>query len=123
MSLSNRVLLFFVLPIIAYLSYPPGMIAGNITTGTITLISLVALLFIILGFLLQRGRNWALTLAIFLQGLNVIIRLMMLAPNSFDLASKTFNWIYIVTNLLGLGISFYLMLRLDRTDVRVRMVS
>jgi hypothetical protein len=123
MTLLNRILLFFVLPIIAFLSYPPGMLAGNISVGTITLIGLVVVFFIGLGFLLQNGRAWVLTLAIFLQGLNVIIRLMMLAPNSFDLASQTFDWPYIVTNLFGLVLSFYLTLRLDQTDIRVQMAT
>lgn len=123
MSLLNRILFFFVLPIIAFLSYPPETLFGNIGAGTIILLSLVIVFFIGLGLLLERGRSWALTLAIFLQGLNVIIRLMMFAPNSFNLATQTYNWAFIVTSLLGLLISFFLMLRLDQTDVRVRMAT
>ena len=76
-----------------------------------------------LGFILQRGSSTALTLAIFIQGLNVIIRIMMLVPNAYSPSADSYNWPYIITNLFGLCISFYLMLRLDRTDVRVLMVA
>jgi hypothetical protein len=51
------------------------------------------------------------------------MRLMMLFPNAYNVDSGLYNWPYIVTNLLGLGISLYLVLRLDRSDVRVLMVS
>ncbi len=123
MPIFKRILFFFVLPILAFLSYPPDMIGSNVGIGTIILIGLVVAFFILLGFILMSGRTWALTLAIFLQGLNVIIRLMMLLPNSYSLATQNYDFPYIVMSLIGLALSFYLMLRIDRIDVRLLMVT
>jgi hypothetical protein len=119
----KQFLIYFLLPIIAYLSYPPGMLFQNPSIGVIILLLAIIVLFVLLGILLQRGRSSVLTLCIFLQGLNVIIRLMMLASNATVPGTGAIDWIYVITNLLGLGISFYVMLRLDRTDIRVLMTA
>jgi hypothetical protein len=87
------------------------------------IIGFVIVLFSVLGFLLIRGRSTILTLCIFLQGLNVIMRLMMFFPNAVEKGTAIYDWPYIVTSLFGLIISFYLVLRLDQSDVRVLMVS
>jgi hypothetical protein len=121
MTIMKRILFFFVLPILGWLSYSPALLARNITPAGLGLVGLVILLFIGLGFLLQRGKSLALTLAIFLQGLNVIVRLMMLFPNAYRFGA--YDIPYVLMNLIGMGISFYLMLRLDKTDVRVWMVT
>jgi hypothetical protein len=123
MTAAKLILLYYLLPIVAWLSYPPTLLLINPSMTTFRLLGLVIILFIILGIFLQKGRTTALTLAIFLQGLNVIIRLMMLFPNAFNKNDLTLNWPYIFFNLLGMGISFYLMLRLDRSDIRVSMVA
>jgi hypothetical protein len=114
----TRILVYFLLPILAIVAYPPEMLAA----ASPLLLGLVLLLFISLGLLLWNGRSLMLTLAIFLQGLNVIIRLMMFYPNA---VSKTGVWhpTWIVTCLLGLAISFWLVLRLDRVDVRATMIK
>ena len=117
----KRTLIFFILPIIACISYPPDWLNFDSMAGVIILLALVILLFVSLGFAVIRGRSLALTLSIFLQGLNVIIRLMMLFPNAYKYGA--YDWPYIFTNLFGLCISFYLMLRMDRSDVRVLMVA
>jgi len=116
MNMLQKVLYFFLLPIIAVLSFPP-----QILTNGLTVILIITALFLIFGVLLWRGYERALTLSIFLQGLNVIIRLMMLYPN---MASKAGVWNLPLglALLVGLVISFYLMLRLDRSDVRLTMV-
>ena len=67
----------------------------------------------------------ALTFGIFVQGFNVIIRIMMFFPNAAKSVGDSIivNWPYIFFSLLGLGISMFLMLRLDRSDVRVTMTK
>jgi hypothetical protein len=123
MTASKSFLIYYLLPIVAWLSYPPTLLFSNFSVGVVLLLGLVIGLFIILGILLQKGRSSALTLAIFLQGLNVIIRLMMLFPNAYNGSEQAFNWPYVFFNLLGMIISFYLMLRMDRSDIRVLMVA
>ncbi|HNT23633.1 MAG TPA: hypothetical protein PKM21_04665 [Anaerolineales bacterium] len=128
MKTYQRVLLFFVLPIIAVLSYPPRFYQDGLKSSPTTLIGMLVIvvaLFIGLGFLLQSGRSQALTFGIFVQGFNVIIRIMMFFPNAAKSVGDSIivNWLYIFFSLLGLGISMFLMLRLDRSDVRVTMTK
>jgi len=117
MSTIQRILLFFVIPILAPLFFPPQTLMGGY------LIILVdVILFGALGFFLMRGRNTALTLLIFLQGLNVIIRMMMFFSNA-TYHDGTANVMYIITSLISIVLSLYLVLRLDRVDVRTQMVD
>jgi hypothetical protein len=115
MSLTNRVLLFFVLPILGVFCYPPSTLAGGLIV-----ILLVVAMFVGLGFLMLQGRSLALTFSIFTQGMNVIIRIMMFFNNSFPSGGSA-NMIALITSLIGLGISFWLIFRLDRQDVRLTM--
>ncbi len=116
MTKLEKLFYFILLPIIAVLCYPPELLRA----GTTVLGILVAAM-ILLGILLWRGRSLALTFAIFLQGLNVIIRIMMILPNTVDKAGKV-NLPMGLAMLIGLVISLYLVLRLDRIDVRRTMV-
>ena len=115
MQLFQRILIFFVLPAIAPLLFPPEVIGGAWIA-----ILLDVILFAALGFALTRGKLTALTLLIFIQGLNVIVRLMMFFPNS---ATPDGTWLYanIITSILSIAISMYLVLRLDRVDIRSQM--
>lgn len=108
-------MLFFVLPILAGLMYPPATLAG----GSFLLLIPVAA-FIALGILILRGNSLSLTFSIFLQGMNVIIRLMMFFSNAVDKSSFV-DVPYIITSLLGLGISLWLLFRLDKQDIRREM--
>lgn len=116
MNTGYRILFFFLLPIIAILSYPPATLLPG--AGVI---ALVALLLVGLGLLLMRGNTVALTFAIFLQGMNVIIRLMMFLSHAVPTDGGPADSVYILTSLLGLGLSIYLMLRLDANDIRATM--
>jgi hypothetical protein len=116
MSKTSRVLLFFVLPILAVFLYPPK----TLLEGALVLI--VALAFFIgLGVFLWQGRSLALTFCIFVQGVNVIVRLMMFFSNSFSSSGEP-NFAYLITCLAGLGLSIWLLLRLDRQDVHLTMI-
>ncbi len=117
MNTLSKVLLFILLPIVAVLSYPPSMLGSGIV-----LILIVAVLIGLLGWLLWRGRSLALTFAIFLQGMNVIVRLMMLFSNSMDKTTGVVNVTYIIASLFGLLLSMYLVLKLDTPQVRKIMV-
>ncbi len=117
MTSLKRILLFFVLPIVAILMYPPDMLIG----GWAVILVLIAFM-VMMGWLVNRGRGLALTFLIFLQGMNVIIRLMMFASNSVP-AEGVYNFPYMIASLLGLALSFWLMLRLDQVDVRATMTS
>lgn len=116
MTGANRILHYFLLPIIAALMLPPDWL-----TGGIIVVALVAMLFISLGLLLLRGRSSALTLVIFILGFNVIIRLMMFFPH-FTNIDGTWNYPFILTSFISMALSTYLVIRLDKVDVRVQMI-
>jgi hypothetical protein len=119
MTTLQKILLFVVLPVIAPLLLPPRFFgaAGGPILFLAVLIGVSALL---LSPFLWRGWSKALTLAIFLQGLNVINRLMMFFPNLSK--QGVYDYVWLITSLLSMGLCMYLVLRLDRTDVRVTMV-
>lgn len=116
MTTLQKILIFFVLPFIAPLIYPVDLIGSAWIAFVIS-----AVLFGALGVLLMRGNSTALTLSIFLQGINCIIRVMMVLPNASAGGQISIAWI--ITSMLSIGLSAYLVLRLDRTDVRVTMVT
>jgi hypothetical protein len=118
MSNVQRFLLFILLPMIAPMIFPPDTLAGGLA-----LLPALVILFVALGWLVWRGRSAALTLLIFILGLNVIIRLMMLFPHAGTRGGGTVDWVYVFFSLVSIGLSMWLLLRLDRTDVRVQMVK
>lgn len=113
----TRILLFLILPIIAVLAYPPDLLLNGLP-----LIAATVVMFAGLGFLVWRGRSLALTLSIFLQGLNIIVRLMMFFPHATTTDGQLVLPFAIAT-IFGMALSFYLMLRLDQGDVRIQMVA
>jgi hypothetical protein len=115
MSTYKRMLLFFILPIISPLLLPL-IWRADAWLG----ILVEVILFLALGYALMRGSSTALTLSIFLQGLNVIVRLMMFFPHAAP-AVGVYNWAYILSSFASIGLSMYLLLRLDKVDVRVQM--
>lgn len=115
MTKNTRILLFFVLPILAAFLYPPKSLLGGIGVLVVALV-----FFIGLGYLLLQGRSLALTFSIFIQGINAIARLMMLFSNTFSNTGET-NLLYMVTCLAGLALSIWLLFRLDKADVRITM--
>lgn len=117
MSTLKRALLFIVLPALAPMLWPPATFISGILAMLV-----VAVLFVALGLFVWRGRSSALTLLIFTQGMNVIVRLLMFYPNSIFRGGGA-NILYIVTSVISIALSMYLLLRLDQGDVRVQMVT
>jgi hypothetical protein len=118
MSTSQKILLFFVIPIIA----APLIRPLQVILGTVGAIITILVLFVLLGYFLLRGSSTALTLSIFLQGLNVITYILMFFPNA-TFSDGSLNMTYIITSLISMAISTYLVLRLDQVDVRTQMVT
>jgi hypothetical protein len=115
MSVFKRVLFFFVLPVLGILFFDPAVLAGGLSLITVVVVFVLGV-----GFFPWRGYNRALTFAIFLNGMNVIVRLMLLLSGAFN-RNGEFQLATTIFLLGGLLISFYLMLRLDKVDVRLTM--
>ena len=120
MSTLQKFLFFFLLPVLAPLILPPKFYTGS--GGSILFLAvLLGVSALLLGPFLFRGRSTALTLAIFVQGINMVIRLMMFFPNLKILGQFQAAWL--VASLISMALSMYLLIRLDRSDVRVTMVT
>ncbi len=116
-----RVLLFFVLPVIAPLLIPPSQFAE---VEPVLLPIVTAATALVMGFFLWRGYSLALTFSIFLQGFNVITRVMTFFSTAVTLNSggaPAVDMLYIVLSVLSSGISLWILLRLDRGDVHAVM--
>jgi hypothetical protein len=97
------------------LLFPPALLAEAVPLIAITVAVMWGL-----SWMVWRRRAWALTLSIFIQGLNVIIRLMMLLPNAIS-SSGTFDLGFIVTSVLAIILSWLFLYRLDNQDLRAAM--
>lgn len=116
MSLINKLLFFFILPILGFLFYDPAILGK-----ALVLIAIVTAFFVMVGLLLMRGYSTILTFAIFLNGMNVIVRLLMLVSTTFT-KNGVFQPGFAIFTFSGLAISFFLMLRLDKVDIRKTMI-
>ncbi len=125
MSANKTFLAIILFQFIPVLLYPPRTLLSGI--GVI----LVALLFfVLLGYGLWRKRLWALTMSIFVQGLNIIVRFMMFVQGlniivrfmMFYPAAKTpqgnWNIELILFTAAAMLLSGWILLRLDKPDIR-----
>jgi hypothetical protein len=117
MSAIKRAAPFLFLQFIPLLIFPPDQLQGAFTLIIIVIGGLVAL-----SFMVWRGRSWALTMSIFLQGLNVIIRVMMLLSRAVS-PQTGLNAPFLITSLLSIGLSWFLLYRFDRPELRAAMVA
>ena len=116
MSQLNKILFFFFLPILGILFYDPTTLVK-----APILIAIVVAFFALIGAFLLKGYATVLTFAIFLNGMNVIVRLLMLVSNAFT-DKGGFQPGFAIFTFLGMVISFFLMLRLDKVDIRKTMI-
>ena len=117
MARPSSVTALYFLQVIPILLFPFSLL-----TAAPVLILLVILFFGFLGLMCWRKRTWALTLSIFIQGMNVIIRSMIMFPNAVSDAGVLQQEL-ILTSLLAIALSAWFLFRLDRPDVRIRFAS
>ena len=113
-----RVLLFFVLPVIAPLLFPPDQLLT--VAPAMWLGVMIAAAALLIGYFLWQGYGVALTFSIFLQGFNVITRLMMFFSQTVAQGGQV-QGLYLVLSVLSIGLSLWVLLRLDRMDVHALM--
>jgi hypothetical protein len=121
MKTSQRVLLFFILPLIGPLLYPPATLLP-----ALPVVAVAIAVFVLIGVFIWQGKSLALTFGIFMQGFNVIIRLMMLFSTAVTRSGSGqfhVDILYIVLSVLSIAISLWVLLRLDRVDVHAQMTA
>jgi len=117
MRRSPLIIAIFLLQGVPLLLYPLAMIQGAPLA-----FALIFVFFAFLGLMALRGRAWAFTLSIFCQGMNVIVRLMMVWPNA--LADEgVLNVAFVIAMLAGIVVSTWLLFRMDRPDVRKALMA
>ncbi len=116
MTTFKKILFFFILPIIGIIIYQPSILGG-----AFSVIGVAVVFLILLGYLLLRGYSRALTFMIFLNGMNVVIRIMMVLSTSFN-KGGVFNLAFTLYGVAGILISLFLLMRLDKIDIRQTMV-
>jgi hypothetical protein len=115
-SLKRNVPLLLLQPL-PLLLFPLALLAG-----ALPLIAIVVVVMWGLSWMVWRKKAWALTLSIFIQGLNVIIRLMMLLSNAVN-ANGIYDIAFIVTSVLAIVVSWLFLYRLDNQDLRAAMAA
>jgi hypothetical protein len=116
----SKLLPIYILQILPLLLFPPA----TLRSGLIVVVFL-ALIIVLLDYGLLKGRAWALSLSMFLQGFNVIIRIMMLFPHAIrpENLGGGLDLSYISINILAIVVSLWFLLRLDRPDVRSTLIA
>ncbi len=122
MSNSNKTKLapIYFLQFIPVILYPPATLQQG--WGVILVVVAVILA---LGYFLLTGRSWALKMSIFIQGLNIIIRVMMGFANAVrpEKFGGGFDGALIIAYLLGIIISGWFLFRLDQPDIKATIVA
>ena len=121
MSNRQQLLLIYLLQIIPLLVFPLDTLKSGIIV-----VGILVVVFALLGYGLWRGRNWALSLSLTLQGFNVVVRLMMLFPNALMRLPEggfVFDLPYLTLSAISIGLSLFFLLRLDRPDIRATIVA
>lgn len=113
----------FLIPLILFQIVPVIIFPLETITAGISIFGIIALLYALLGFGIWRGRAWALTMSIFLQGFNIIIRMMMLFPHAIRADGGGWDTPYISMAVISMAISGWFLIRLDKPDVRSLIVS
>jgi len=99
------------------LLFPPEVLGG----AKITILIAPLLLFALLGWGLVRRRRWALTLSIFVQGFNVIIRVLMLLPRVVSGGKLDVAWI--LASFLAMALSIVFLVFLDKPDIQIAITA
>jgi hypothetical protein len=113
----------FLLPIILLQIVPIVIFPLETITAGLSIFGFVALLFALLGYGLWRGRSWALSMSIFIQGFNIIIRLMMFFPHALRVDGSGWDVSYLILATLSMVLSGWFLLRLDKPDIRALIIG
>ncbi len=102
---------------IPVLLYPPA----SLLSASPIILGFAILIFILVGYNLLQYRQWAKTITVFMQGFNIIIRIMLLLAHGAN-PIKTgggLNWDVIVFNLVAIALSVVILYRIDVPQVEL----
>lgn len=115
---SRVVSIVAILQFIPPLIFPPGVLTSTNLTAMIPLLAGVLALFGLLAWGLLTYRGWARVLTTFIQGLNMIARLLILFPNAVKEGGQA-DLAFILTSVISIVFSGILLYFIDKPDVEV----
>jgi hypothetical protein len=77
--------------------------------------------FVFLAWAMLTLKPWAMTLCIFVQGLNVIARFLILFPNI--VGEMGANWAFLIAMVVGIGLSTAILYVIDQPKVQVAFTA
>ncbi len=119
-KLSDRAMLFLILALqlIAVIIYPPSFFQANpqaaILPPSLTLLFVIALVLLNTGALdLMAGRSFL----VFIQGINIIMRLMMLFPHLKT--NGQWDFVLLIIALVAMGLSWFTIVQIEQLPLSV----
>lgn len=107
-----------VVTLVAFLQFIPAfLLPPDILFANPPLLLIPLALFVFVAWAMLTLKHWALTLCIFVQGMNAIVRFLILFPQATTDGSP--NWLFIITSLLSIGLSSAILYLIDRPNVQV----
>jgi hypothetical protein len=109
--------------LVAILQFIPPLLLPPAFYGSIRLpvwIVIVAL-FALLGVNLLRLRDWARVATVFVQGFNIIVRLLTLVSNAVPARTGDVNLVLIAVSITSMILSAFILYTVDQPDVQLLM--
>jgi hypothetical protein len=101
----------------AALLLPPTFYAGI----SLPIWGVAAVIFALLGINLLRMKDWARVATIFVQGFNIIVRLLTLLSNAVPADGGQFSTVLVLTSLASMALSGLVLYYVDQPDVQLLM--
>jgi hypothetical protein len=101
---------------------PLVLFPWGLTISTVVALVVLALLCAFLGWALMQRKPWAKTLTIFVQGLNVIVRIITFFANVYQPDRGT-NLALLITYVLSIVLSVVILSYIDRPEVQLSFES
>jgi hypothetical protein len=101
---------------------PLVLFPWQFSAGMIVIVVVLLALAAFLGWALLQRQRWGITLTIFCQGLNVIVRIITIFSNVYDVVQGV-NVALLLTYIVSAILSVLLLTYIDRPDVRLLFES
>jgi cytochrome bd-type quinol oxidase subunit 2 len=97
---------------------PLVVLPWPLTMGSLVLVASVALLCVFLGWGLFRHKAWARTLTIFVQGFNIIVRIITLFPNVYT-PETGLDAALLISYAIAIPLSWVVLRSIDKPEVQL----
>jgi hypothetical protein len=115
----SSIILLLILQVVAILIYPPTYFQRSpqalVMPPALLILAVLAMVGVNTGTLsLENGRSSL----VFIQGINIVVRLMTLFPN-LRTPGGAWAWGLLISQIIGIGLSWYTMIQMDKIRLQV----